>query len=47
MRQIDSFNAAGGAGGGGWWRGMKKVGEEDEVGRREGDFFRSGTPPIL
>ena len=28
-----------GASGGGWWRGMKKVGEEDEVGRREGDFF--------
>ena len=27
--------AGGGDGGGGWWRGLKKVGEEDEVGRRD------------
>ena len=43
MRQIDSFNAAGGAGGDGWWRGMKKVGEDDEVGRRENDLFLFGN----
>ena len=36
---MEEAAATGGAGGGGWWRGMKKVGEEDEVGRREGDFF--------